>query len=217
MNIQKMIDRQNERAGTCAKLQYGKDVDELPERFLVGIRYACPTCEKMYDTEHEAMQCRDQLYDTAGLNVGDVVVIPNSNFYTPPAEGYEHWCAFHIPGSPGARSHFDHDGQWFPYYIVSAIHPEERDPHRCVVTVVTLFSGEVYGGWNPADGDGHHSMFHPGHKRAEQHSDTGSTWWESKRHGKTFGSRIVAAEPSSALLTDAKEIASVGISTEKLL
>ena len=218
MNIQTMVDVWNDRAGTWGvKFKSGEKVDELPMQVLTGIKYACPICEKLYDSELEAMQCRDQRYDTAGLQVGDILIIPGAKFYGPPAAGHKRWSAFHIGPSPGARSHFDHEGQWFPYYVVSAVHPERSYRHRCVVTVMTLHKGELYGGWNPADGNGHHSMFHPGRKRSEQHSDTGSLWWESKRHGKTFGSRILAAKPHPSLIEWAKEIAALGISTEKLL
>lgn len=218
MNIQTMVDVWNDRAGTLGvKFQSGKKVDELPEQVLTGIEYACPICKKLHDSELQAIKCRDQRYDTAGLQVGDILIIPGAVFYTPPVAGHKRWSAFHIPASPEAQNNFDNEGQWFPYYVVSAVHPDKNYQHRCVVTVVTLHNGELYGGWNPATGDGHHALFHPGRKRVDQHSDHGSTWWTTKRHGTTFGSRILAAEPSSALLADAAKIATLGISTEKLL
>lgn len=212
MNIQMMLSLWNDRAGTWGnKLHSGADVDELPEQVWPRIKYACSICKKLYDSEWEAIECRDQVYETAGLKVGDILIIPGAKFYGPPAAGYEQWNAFDM------HSHFDHEGQWFPYYVVSAIHPDKNYRHRCVVTVVTLHSGELYGGWNPANGNGHHALFHPGRKRGEQHSDHGSTLWGMKRHGKTFGSRIVAATPHASLIEQAQEIAALGISTEKLL
>lgn len=218
MNIQTMVDVWNDRAGTWGvKFESGEKVDELPEQVLTCLVYACPICKKQYDSELRAMKCRDQRYETAGLQVGDILIIPGSSFYGPPATGYEQWSAFDIPASPKAHSHFDHEGKWFPYWVVSAIHPDKSYRHRCVVTVVTLFTGELYGGWNPADGDGHHALFHPGRSRRVQYSDHGSIWWTTKRHGKTYGSRILAAKPDPSLVVVAQEIADLGISTEKLL
>lgn len=218
MNIQTMVDVWNDRAGTWGvKFHSGDKADELPDQVLTGIKYACPICKKLHDSELRAMKCRDQRYETAGLKVGDILIILGAKFYGPPAAGHKRWSAFHIPASPGANSHFDHEGQWFPYYVVSAIHPKSDDRHRCVVTVVTLYKGELYGGWNPATGNGHHALFHPGRSRRVQYSDHGSMWWDMKRHGKTFGSRIVAATPHPSLIEKAQEIAALGISTEKLL
>lgn len=195
------------------KWRFGDTVEKLPEALIPQpIKYACPVCEKLYDKEIDAMDCRDMPYDDAGLKVGDIVIIPNSSAYRGPAEGFEHWSAFFIEGDKTETSHFEHHGQWFPYYVVTGIHPEDRGRHRCVVTVMTLYGGALSGGWNLANGDGHHAMFHPGRPRSEQHSDTGSTWWEMVRNGERMGKRFASAQPCATLLEEAKELGQLGIS-----
>ena len=216
-NIKQLIadHRVGARANYGSWLSFGEESSHAES---VGkVKYACPVCEKLYDTRKEAQACADQPFNEAGVEVGDIFIIPNSNRYEAPAEGFEHWCAFHIGPSPKASSHFDHNDQWYPYYVVTAIHRDDRDPHRCIVTVITLFDGCLNGGWNPADSDGHHSMFRPGKPREEQKSDIGSTWWESKRHGASMGSRFMEAEPSDELRKDAEELANIRISSNSLL
>ncbi len=219
MNIQARIDEWNERAKGYGslRLRSGDDVEVLPERHITPIKYACPVCEKLYDTEYQAMCCRDTPYDDAGLVLEDILIIPGECSYGPPAEGQEHWCAFTIESSPGSSSHFDHKKQWFPYYVVTAIHPERHDRHRCVVTVMSLFDGELVGGWNPADGHGHEAMFHPGRSKVMQRSGAYSTWWQSKRHGQTMGHRFISAEPCAKLLEEAQKMSRIGISSHSLL
>lgn len=217
--IQGHIDEWNKRAKGYGslRLRSGNDVEVLPERHITPLKYACPICEKLYDTEYQAMRCRDTRYNDAGLVLGDILIIPGECAYEPPAKGQEHWCAFTIESSPGSSSHFEHNKQWFPYYVVTAIHTEQRDRHRCVVTVMSLFGDELSGGWNPANGDGHEAMFHPGRSKAMQRSGAYSTWWTSKRHGKTMGSRFISAKPGTKLLKDAQDMSGVGISSHSLL
>lgn len=218
-NIKQIIDEHHARAKKNrygSWLRFGEDSCHT-EPCKVKPQYACPICEELYDTRKEAQDCANQPFNEAGVEVGDIFIIPNSYRAEAPAEGFEHWSAFHIPASPKSSSHFDHNDQWYPYYVVTAIHRYDRNPHRCIVTVITLFDGCLHGGWNPADGNGNHSMFRPGKTRSEQLSDTGSTWWESKRHGQSMGSRFVSAKPCDALRDDARELAEIKISTRSLL
>jgi len=221
MNVQEQINVQAERTKGCGygyRWRTGENVDALPkDTMTMPIKYACPICNELYDTEIEAMACRDEPYDDAGFIIGDIVIIPGLNLYQPPNEDYKHWCAFEIEGSPGARSHFDHNKQWFPYYVITAIHPHDRDRHRCVVTVMTMFHGELCGGWNPANGNGHYSLYYPGRTRREQPKENNWYRWNLRRHGKTFGNRIASAKIKAKLLIDARELARIGISTENLL
>lgn len=218
MNLHDMLLKWNLEASKLEypMLRFGDKAARLPEG-LTPLQYACPVCKELYASEIEAMQCREQIYDEAGLLEGDIMVIPGSQFYQPPAKGFEYWCAFSIEGDPNADSHFDHNRQWFPYYVVTTIHPEPRNPHRCVVTVLTMFKGEFHGGWNPANGQGHNAMFHPHAGRSKQHSDIDSTWWTMERDGIPMGDRIICAEPSDKLREQAQDLAKLRISTRNLL
>ena len=179
-----------------------------------GILYTCPTCNEQYTTPEAAEDCFAQPFELYGVEVGDLVIIPNSNRYSEPV--LDHWCAFHIPGDPDASSHFDQEDQWFPWYVVTSIHQEIHQPsHRVVATVMTLFDGELRGGWNSINGDGHHAMFHHGDK--EQLSDVGSTWWTSERNGIVFSERVDKAQPCGRVLEEAKELADLRITSESLL
>lgn len=219
MNIQEQINAQAERTksfGHGTQWRTGENVDALTENGI-PINFACPICNELYDTEIEAMACRDEPYDDAGFVVGDIVIIPSVNSYQPPDEAYRHWCAFVIEESPRAKSHFNHNKQWFPYYVVTAIHPHDRDRHRCVATVMTMFHGKLCGGWNPANGDGHYSLFHPGRRKTQQPIKNDWYYWNLRRHGKTFGNRIASAQLCVKLVREARELAEVGISTQNLL
>lgn len=221
MNIREQIKAHTERTkgfGYGTQWRMGENVDRLPQDVMTTpIKYACPVCNKLYDTEIEAITCRDEPYDDAGFGVGYIVIIPGANSYQPPDKAYTHWCAFEIEGSPRAPSHFDHNKQWFPYYVITAIHPDERDRHRCVVTVMTMFSGELCGGWNPANGNGHYSLFHWGLTRPHQPPENNWYHWNIRRRGKTFGNRIASAKPCAKLVREAEALAKIGISTENLL
>ena len=200
----------------CSGFQIGEESAHI-EPGKVKCVYACPVCAELYDTRKEADACASQPFNEAGVKVGDIFIIPNSNRYEAPAEGFEHWSAFHLPGDPSESSHFDHSDQWFPYYVVTAIHRCDREPHRAICTVVTLFDGFPRGGWNPTDSDGHNSMFKPGLDDADQPTDVGSTWWESTRNGKTMGERFASAETCATLQVEAKELADMKLSTRALL
>lgn len=189
-------------------IKYGEEVHKLPPANQ-PILYTCPTCGKGYSTIREAEECRDTPFDTAGLKIGDILIIPGVYCYKPPAEGFEHWCAFEIDCEPTAKSHFDRRKRFYPYYVVTAIHGDQRRPHRCLVTVTTLFSGKISASWNPANGDGHYSMFHVG---VDCQSDDYA--WNYIRQGEKIGKRIASANPCGSLKADAKELSDLGISTK---
>lgn len=221
MSVQQMIDAHNEWAvkNHHYRFKTGKQSDHFDHQPVPTVKpkYACPVCEELYDTHAEAVACGVQPFNEAGVRVGDIFIIPNSNKYQGPAPGYEHWCAFTIEGDPTESSHFDHTKQWFPYFVVTAIHRDDRNPHRAICTVVSLFGGDINAGWNPTDSDGHHSMFKPGLDDADQPTDVGSTWWESERFGKTMGERFASAQPCATLLAEAKQLADTRLSTRSLL
>lgn len=182
----------------------GKETESLAANFM-ALKYACPVCNEVYYTEAEARKCRDQPYDNGGLKIGDIVVVPGA--YHNRYELDDPWLAFEIPPDPKSKSHFDWAGYRVPYFVVTAIHGEHRNKHRCVVTLATLCGGELDVGWNPANGDGHKAMFRiDGHR-----CDANSTWIETIRE------LLEGCDPPESMRTEAAALAIIGISTRNLL
>ena len=181
----------------------GVEAETLPA--YQPIRFACPVCDQAFDTQIGAEVCRDQPFDDGGLKIGDIVVVPGKyhNMY----EEDDPWVAFQIPPDPKSHSHFDRAGYMVPYYVVTAIHSEPRDPHRCVVTLATLCDGELQTGWNPANGDGHHAMFCIDGKNC----DANSTWIDVIRD------LLTTCKPSEVMRKEARALAGIRLSTRNLL
>lgn len=181
----------------------GKNVDTLACQ-MDPILFACPICKKLFDTKAKAIKCRDQPFDTGGLKVGDIVIVPgewNSWYLDDP------WIAFEIKPDPTSSNHFEHGSRMIPYFVVTAIHSNNREPHQCIVTLVTLCGG-IQVGWNPANGEGHLAMYRID---GGKHCDIDSTWIE------TITPYLEECKPSKQMLEEAARLARVGISTRNLL
>jgi len=185
-------------------LEVGCDAYELPQ--YRAIEYSCPVCDKTYLNEEEAIECRDQQYDTGGLEIGDIVVVPNSYHNWIPKN--DPWLAFRIPPNPNSDSHFDRAGYRVPYFVVTAVHPERDEPHHCAVTLCSLAGGWLRSGWNPANGAGHHAMYR---WDSDKHCAMNSNWLEDIRE------LLDNCEPCDIVKREAAELASMRISTTRLL
>ena len=182
------------------------------------IKFTCPVCDVTYPTLAEALACRDQpLNDAGDLQVGDIVVTPSMyhNWYINPDSP---WCAFVIPPDHMSKSHFDHVPQHVPYFVVTALHYPQREwRHRCVVTLASVWTNDdddgkewLRVGWNPADGDGHYSMFKVGETLSIAASSD-AFWREGVRE------LLANCEPCDTLKQQAAELAAIGISARVLL
>jgi len=186
------------------QVKSGVDTETIATHFQ-PLGFACPVCSAIYDTAGKAKNCRDQPFDNGGLKIGDIVVVPAKyhNMY----EEDDPWLAFPIPPDPRSHSHFDRAGYMVPYYVVTAIHSEWRDPHRCVVTLATLCGGELQTGWNPATGRGHCAMYRiDGHR-----CDIGSNWFD------VIQDLLEMCNPSEDMRDEARALAGIGLSTRNLL
>jgi hypothetical protein len=183
----------------------GDEVETLTNQ-MDPILYGCPVCGNLFETEFGATECRDQPFDTGGLKVGDIVVVPG-RWRSPGAQLEDDWVAFEIPMVKGTDSHFDSVRRRVPYYVVTAVHGEPRDPHRCLVTLATLIHGHLDIGWNPATGQGHCAMFRID---GGKHCDIHSTWIDK------IGD-LLDCKPSSDMLEEAARLSRIGISTRNLL
>ena len=181
----------------------GIEAETLP--IYQPIRFACPVCSEVYDTQLAAEVCRDQPFEDGGLRLGDIVVVPGK--YCNGFEEDDPWLAFQIPPDPNSDSHFARAGYMVPYYVVTAIHPEPRDPHRCVVTLATLCGGELEAGWNPSTGEDHHAMFRIDGKRC----DVGSSWIDF------IGDLLRECDPSEDMRDEARALAGMRLSSGSLL
>ncbi len=187
------------------RMEIGKEAETLVNQ-VSPIKFACPVCGETFATEKAAKKCRDQAYDDCGLKIGDIVVVPGA--YRNDYGMNDPWLAFEIPPDPRSDDHFDRTGYRVPYFVVTAIHGDERDKHRCLVTLATLCGGELRLGWNPANGDGHEAMYRID---GGQHCDPSSTWIEDIREF------LEKCEPSAQMREEATRLARVGISTTNLL
>ena len=185
-------------------LAAGDDAAQMPLGMF--IKYSCPICGETFMSEEEAEACRDQKYDTGGLEVGDIVVVPSAYRNDIP-EG-DPWLAFTIPPDPNSDSHFDRTGYKVPYFVVTAIHTHYNNPHRCVVTLCSLAGDRLYCGWNPANGDGHYAMYR---WDSGNHCAAASTWLEE------IGKLLDNCEPCGIVKREAAELAAMRISTTRLL
>jgi hypothetical protein len=173
------------------------------------IEYACPVCGETYLAEEDAMACSDQRYDTGGLEVGDIVVVPRAWHNWIPKD--DPWLAFILPPNPNSDSHFDRAGYRVPYFVVTAVHTDWLyGPHRCVVTLCSLAEGRLRCGWNPANGDGHYAMFR---WDSDKHCDVGS----KLREQENIDDLLDNCEPCDIVKREAAELASMRISTTRLL
>jgi len=196
----------------------GDDVRQLPETGQSPqILFQCPVCHSNYSMRYDAVTCSKKLFDRGGLTVGDLLIIPGTRTSWEVEKGLEHWIAFKIGADSEENSHHEHVDHYHLWWVVTAMHSCFRNPHRCVVTVATLGYDNVYARWNPANGDGHHAMYHYNRPIEEQFGYTGSTWWDMSRNGKTYGQRIMEAQPSALLVEQAKELSDLGISSSNLL
>jgi hypothetical protein len=186
-------------------IKTGKDVETLGDQ-MEEPRFTCPVCDDMFKTRKKAIKCRDQPYDDGGLTVGTVVVVPGKSHMCYALE--DPWLAFIVEPNPDADSHFTRAGYRVPYFVVTAIHTEHRNAHRCVVTLVTLCEDKFTVGWNPATGDGHHAMFRID---GGKHCDATSTWLE------VIEPYLAECNPSPKMLEEAARLARVGISCRYLL
>ena len=175
----------------------------------VPILFTCPVCNTSYDTPEEAENCRDRPYDIAGWSVGDLVLIPGKWLYQKASR--PEWIAFTQPADSESPSHFNHRDTYHPWWVITHIGPEDRHPHRPVVTVCSLAEGRLHHGWNPANGDGHHAIYRPGVPEIEQHAVGGSCWW------KWAGNWILTANPPKVVVQEAEQLAAMGIYSSLLL
>jgi hypothetical protein len=183
----------------------GDNVATLPPSYQ-AIKYSCPICGETYSTTLQALACRDQKYDTGGLRVGDIVVVPGA--YNSGIEDDDPWLAFSIPPNLNSDSHFDRRGYKIPYYVVTAVHPEEGNEHRCLVTLCTFHGGVLNAGWNPANGDGHYAMYR---WDSDEHCAVSSNWLEDIQEP------LDNCEPCATLKREAAELAAHRISSTRLL
>jgi hypothetical protein len=188
------------------QIKFGAETETLPSP-IDSILFACPVCGETFISMGQAEECQEQSFDTGGLRVGDIVVVPNA--YHNDYALDDPWLAFEIPPDPKAESHlFSRAGYRVPYYVVTAIHAERHNKHRCVVTLATLAGGALHVGWNPANGDGHYAMFRID---GDQHCDLDSYWLEE------IGHLLAECDPPESMLNEARALALIGISTRNLL
>ncbi len=78
-------------------LEVCDDAARTPHSYM-AIKYSCPICGETFMSEEEAKACRDQKYDTGGLEVGDIVVVPSGYRNGIPED--DPWLAFPRLTSP---------------------------------------------------------------------------------------------------------------------
>ena len=202
-NVQQMVDMMvNKYSSILIDDEYGT----LPDPCM-PVMYACPVCGDQYGTVGEAAECRDQPYDDGGLKVGDIVVIPGAWHNQIALD--DPWLAFTIPEDSESGSHFDRAGYKVPFFVVTAVHVEPKQRHRCIVTIASLYEGRLNIGWSPANGDGHHEVFKlNGERNSIGHND----YWVDRMEW-----RLAQCVVPEQVKKEAAFLAAMGLSTRSLL
>ncbi len=168
-----------------------------------SILYQCSVCLESYGSEQEAVACVNQPADWQGWNVGDLIIIPGKRFGREPKDPQwtmdEKWVAFKEDADPKSSSHFDHCDNYHAWWLIVSLHFRPKSHETRVSVMTEIFYPEVRQGWNPADGNGHYTLFLPGVLEVNQLPHA-STWWEA------VGESVYYAEPSREMLQRAKEI-----------
>jgi hypothetical protein len=193
-----------ENPGHEITLRTGDNVDIVP-RLNGAIHYSCPVCANIFTNPGNAIACRDRYFNTGGWSVGDLVIIPGAHHWAYQED--DPWVAFVIPANPDSRDYNDFSPHPVPYFVVTALHVDPDDRHRCLVTVCTLAGGSLRAGWNPVTGAGHKAMYRPGYFDPDA-----STYW-----GERVEKLTKASAPSPTLESEAAELANIKISTKKPL
>ncbi len=187
------------------QLDVGAQVAKLPEPGK-AIDYACPVCGEVYSTLEKAVACRDYPFDTCGLEIGDIMVVPGAYHNSYPLK--DPWLAFAIPSDPESINPSDYTDYRIPYFVVTAIHTNDHNKHRCLVTLSTLCGGSLRVGWNPANGEGHYAMFRV---RDGLKLDNNSGWSDA------IETLLARCRPPEQMKKEATALADIGISTRILL
>ncbi len=202
-NIREIADQFNNE---CHTINLGDKAETLPDQ-NAPIGFACPVCGEVYSTLQEATECRDQPYDDGGLKVGDIVVIPGCCHYQICLD--DPWLAFAVPGDPESASHFDRTSYRVPFFVITAIHAEKDQKHRCAVTVASLLGDSLRIGWNPANGEDHYEIFKlTGERVASRHND----YWVNK-----WGTLLAQCVVPEQVKEEAAALVAIGLSTRSLL
>jgi hypothetical protein len=205
--IERLI-KADSKIDTSVYYQFGKDTKTLPDPSQ-EILFSCPVCGETYKTVSEAVACRDQPFDNDDLCVGDIVVVPGKGSRW--SDEDDPWVAFTIPSDPDSLNHFENNPSHVPYYVVTAIHTGDKyTRHECRVTLARFYTRDdtrhIEAGWNPADGNGHHTILSLG-------QDISDVYYYGDRIGDLFGQ----CEPSKELIHEAAILAAMGISTRQLI
>jgi hypothetical protein len=196
--IRTLIDHQNYLRGSGWHFKEGTGLD-LPNQDA-PIQYSCPICQDVHDSELDAMECRDQPYDTGGMSVGDIVVLPGK-WYSYALVPEDPWTAFitdpDIPPDPCVRG-----ARTVPYYVVTSLHAQRSRPHRCLVTLCRIYTGDdgrrvLDIGWNPANSVGHYPMY-----------SIARVGWVGENTMQPLGDQLHRCKPSDKLKEEAAELAS---------
>jgi len=111
------------------------------------ILYQCEICKELYDTKHEAILCEEKKFEPT-VKVGDIVFARAGFGWF---DGDERWIInfkklgmYTNPGfMPGkTKNHGNCFGPcctYLPYYVVTAITHDKRDPHEVYYHLATKF------------------------------------------------------------------------------
>jgi hypothetical protein len=172
-----------------------------------AIRYCCPVCGNEFANPANALSCRDRYFDTGGLCVGDLVIIPNT--WCAAYKEDDPWVAFTVPANMMREEWVDLSPRPMPYFVVTAIHVDREDKHKCLVTVSSLAGGSLrVGHILPARGEGYE--FHrPGYFYPDASK---SMYWQDR-----ITDLVNKCKPSETIKEEAASLAAIKISSSRLL
>lgn len=206
-DIQAMVDVEQTKENYSNRWMLTGDYAEALPRGRGTIRYCCPVCGNEFANPANAIACRDRYFDTGCLCVGDLLIIPNT--WCRAYKEDDPWVAFVVPAKPDSDNYDDHAPRPMPYFVVTALHVDQNDRHKCIATVCTLAGGSLRAGCNPANGEGHFEMQRPGWYNSDASS---STYWEDR-----INALVTGCKPSEIIKEEAAALAAIKISTSHLL
>lgn len=102
--------------------------------------FQCEICGQSYPAEYRARECEAEGLETAGFQVGDIVVAGNDRRFGW-FDGDSKWLFSDTPGDPSARDHFDRDRAFGFFYVIGSITGEG---HRATFHLFTRAMKEQY-------------------------------------------------------------------------
>lgn len=111
------------------------------------IRFQCEICDRIYGSREEALKCEERGKEAVPYKPGDIVFIGAGFGWF---DGDKRWISnpgVTLRSNPSHGNCFSECCTYRFYYVVTAIEPDTRDPHRVRIYLKTGAMKGGRGGW----------------------------------------------------------------------